>query len=63
MSKLNQWGDGPFQVPKRVNDNAYRLDMSDEYEVNVTFNVSDLIPFAAGTNDEAKPTFWRTNPL
>jgi len=30
--------------------------------VHATFNVADLIPFAGGTNDEAKTTNLRTNP-
>jgi len=30
--------------------------------MGVTFNVSDLMLFASGTNDEAYPTNLRTNP-
>jgi len=29
-------------VLERINDNAYKIDLPDEYEVSVTFNVSSL---------------------
>ena len=54
-SKLLPCGDGPFQVLKRINDNAYKLDLPSEYNVSTTFNVTDLSLFHAGEN-------LRTNP-
>ena len=47
-SKLLPRGDGPFQVLKRINDNAYKLDLPNEYNVSSTFNVTDLSPFDVG---------------
>ena len=41
-SKLMPRGDGPFQVLKRINNNAYELDMPDTYLGSHTFNISDL---------------------
>ena len=41
-------GDGPFQVIKRINDNAYALDMPPTYLGSDSFNITDLTPFAAG---------------
>jgi len=41
-------GDGPFQVLKRINDNAYELDMPDTFLGSHTFNISDLNPFFVG---------------
>jgi len=61
-SKLSSRGDGPFKVLKRVNDNAYRLELLEGYDVHATFNVVDLIPFTGGTNDEAETTDLRINP-
>jgi len=61
-SKLSPRGDGPFKVLKRVKDNAYMLELPEEYDVHATFNVVDLIPFASGTNDEAEVSDLRTNP-
>jgi hypothetical protein len=55
-SKLHPIGDGPFQVLTRINNNAYKLDISSEYNINATFNVSDLSPFDVGDD-------LRTNPF
>ncbi|XP_027169530.1 uncharacterized protein LOC113769266 [Coffea eugenioides] len=55
-NKLLPRGDGPFQVLKRINDNAYKLDLPAAYNVSATFN--DLSPFLA--DDEAD---LRTNPF
>jgi len=38
-SKLQPRGDGPFQVLKRINDNAYKIELPSEYNVSTTFNV------------------------
>jgi len=47
-SKLMPRGDGPFQVLKRINDNAYELDIPDTFLGSHTFNISDLTPFSVG---------------
>jgi len=47
-SKLMPRGDGPFQILKRINDNAYELDLPDTFLGSRTFNVSDLTPFSVG---------------
>ncbi|KAK1631972.1 hypothetical protein QYE76_006287 [Lolium multiflorum] len=45
-SKLKLPGDGPFKVLKRINDNAYVIDIpTSKYSVSNTFNVSDLSPY------------------
>jgi hypothetical protein len=55
-------GDGPFQILERINDNAYKMDLPDKYDVSATFNyfffflfdVSDdlrSIPFKNGGDD------------
>ena len=54
-SKLLSWGDGPFQVLERINDNAYKLDLPSEYTVSATFNVTDLSPFDVGEDLRANP--------
>ena len=33
--------DRPFQVLERINNNAYRLDLPEEYGVSTTFIISD----------------------
>jgi len=47
-SKLMPRGDGPFQVLKRINDNAYELDIPNTFFGSHTFNISDLTPFSIG---------------
>jgi len=47
-SKLMPHDDDPFQVIKRINDNAYELDMPDTYLGSNSFNITDLTPFSAG---------------
>ncbi|RDY10259.1 hypothetical protein CR513_05241, partial [Mucuna pruriens] len=41
-SKLLHKGDRSFKIVKRINDNAYILNMPQEYGGNASFNVSDL---------------------
>jgi len=52
---------GPFQILKKINDNAYQLDLLFEYGVHSTFNISDLIPFLGSMDDEYQDL--RANPL
>ena len=54
-SKLLLRGDGPFQVLERINDNAYKLELSGEYNVSATFIVVDLSPFDAGDDLRTSP--------
>ena len=56
QSKLLPRGNGPFQVLKCINDNAYKLDLPRVYNVSDTFNVIDLSPFLIGDD-------LRTNPF
>ncbi|KAH9792663.1 hypothetical protein KPL71_004221 [Citrus sinensis] len=53
-SKLLPQGDGPFHILERIDDNAYKLDLPSEYNVNATFNVSDLSPFDVGDDLRTK---------
>jgi len=63
-SMLSPRGDGLFQVLERINNNAYRLDLPEEYGVSTTFNVSDLIHFAGGADIEVGELIdLRSNPL
>ncbi|OMO99181.1 reverse transcriptase [Corchorus capsularis] len=56
-SKLLPRGDGPFQVLERINNNAYKLDLPNEYgTVSAIFNVSDSSLFDSDAN-------LRTNPF
>ncbi|KAJ0550589.1 putative nucleotidyltransferase, Ribonuclease H [Helianthus annuus] len=58
--KLHPRANGPFRVLKRINDNAYKIDLPGHYNVSATFNVADLTPYEgdSDTSDES-----RTSPF
>jgi hypothetical protein len=37
--------DGPFKVLEKINENAYKLDLSTDFGVSTTFNIADLMPY------------------
>jgi hypothetical protein len=43
--------DRPFRVIEMVNDNAYKVDLPDEYNISATFNVKDLSPYLEDVDD------------
>ncbi|KAI5681312.1 hypothetical protein M9H77_02539 [Catharanthus roseus] len=56
-SKFDDRRVGPFQIPEKINDNAYKVDLPGHYNVSTTFNVFDLSLFDIGDRDS------RTNPF
>ncbi|GJR10449.1 hypothetical protein Tco_0793101 [Tanacetum coccineum] len=44
FGKLKPRRDGPFRVLKKINDNAYKIELPGHYNVSSTFNVADLSP-------------------
>lgn len=54
-TKLDARGDGPFQVLKRINDNAYKIDLHGEQNDSATFNVSDLSLFDMDVDSRKNP--------
>ncbi|GJY78299.1 RNA-directed DNA polymerase [Tanacetum coccineum] len=52
FGKLKPRADGPFRVLKRINDNAYKIELPGYYNVSTTFNVVDLSPYIGSSNDE-----------
>jgi hypothetical protein len=50
-SKLTPRADGPFKVLKKINENAYKLDLPVHFGVSPTFNIADLKPYL-GEEDE-----------
>ncbi|KAD7117017.1 hypothetical protein E3N88_04285 [Mikania micrantha] len=49
--KIRPRADGPFKILKRINDNAYKVDLPGYYNVLATFNVADLLPFVPEDDD------------
>ena len=62
-SKLHPRGDDSFQVLEMINDNAYKLDLSGEYNISATFNVSDLSPFDVGDDSRTNPFEEKGNTI
>src|SRR5436853_1394211 len=58
-SKLMPRAAGPFKVPEKINDNAYKLELPPDFGVSPTFNISDLKPYF-GEKDELES---RTTPI
>ncbi|GKD34949.1 hypothetical protein Tco_1250458, partial [Tanacetum coccineum] len=51
FGKLQPRVDGPFRVLKKINDNAYKIDLPGTYNVLATFNVADLSPYVTDTDN------------
>jgi hypothetical protein len=49
--KLMPRADGPFKVLEKINENAYKLNLSVDFRVSPTFNIVDLKPYL-GEEDE-----------
>ena len=58
-SKLMPRADGPFKIIKKINDNAYKLELPPDFGVSPTFNIADLKPYL-GEEDELES---RTTPI
>ena len=58
-SKLMPHDAGQYIILEKINDNAYKLELTSEFRINPTFNISDLKPYL-GEEDELES---RTNPL
>lgn len=41
--KLKLKVDGPFRITNMINDKAYQIDLSEDYNISTTFNVTDLM--------------------
>nr|GFA01863.1 reverse transcriptase domain-containing protein [Tanacetum cinerariifolium] len=61
FGKLRPRADGPFKVLKRINDNAYKIELPGHYNVSATFNVGDLTPYVPSDNDVV--TDLRSSPF
>ena len=54
-SKLMSRGDGPYLIIEKINNNAYKVDLSGEYGVSDTFNISNHCLFDAGDDSRSNP--------
>jgi len=44
-NKLKAWKIGPAEILKKINDNAYQLNLPDDVYTSDVFNVKHLIPY------------------
>nr|GEY20609.1 hypothetical protein [Tanacetum cinerariifolium] len=52
FGKLKLQGDGHFHVLKKINDNAYKIELPVHYNVSTPFNVADLSSYKGDSDDE-----------
>jgi len=52
--KLSSRADGPFKVLEHINDNTYKIELPETYEVLSTFNVVDLSPYYGEDKDSTE---------
>ncbi|PKI37097.1 hypothetical protein CRG98_042531 [Punica granatum] len=45
FGKLKPKADGPFRISKKIGENAYKVELLEDYGVSNTFNLSDLSPY------------------
>nr|GEV67049.1 hypothetical protein [Tanacetum cinerariifolium] len=50
FGKLHPRADDPFRILKKINDNAYKVELPGHYGVSDTFNVVDLSPYTANAD-------------
>lgn len=61
--KLMPRVDGPLCVLEKVNENAYKLEFSEDYNVSPTFNVRDLTPYLEDSIGTEDGVALRANPF
>nr|GEW36159.1 RNA-directed DNA polymerase [Tanacetum cinerariifolium] len=50
FGKLHPRADGPFPILKKINDNAYKVELPGHCGVSDTFNVADLSPYTSNAD-------------
>ena len=45
VKKLHAHSAGPFQILKKLNDNAFIVDLPQDFGISSTFNIEDLVDY------------------
>jgi len=56
VKKLHARSVGPFKILMKLNDNVYVIDLPEDFEINPTFNIEDLVEYKG-------PNFNHSNSL
>ena len=55
VKQLHARGARPFEVMKRINDNAYVINFLEGFGINPIFNVEDLVAYKGPDFNPSKP--------
>jgi len=55
FKKLHAHSAGPFQILKKLYDNAYVIDLPQDFGVNSTFNIEDLVDYKSADFNSNNP--------
>ena len=61
FNKLNDKKHGPYQIIKKINDNAYQVNLPAEMAISSTFNVADLFEYYPPDGSSSTLTNSRTS--
>ena len=45
VKKLHAHSARPFKILTKLNDNAYAIDVLEDFKINLTFNIDDLVEY------------------
>ena len=57
VKKLYAWGVGPFKIIKKIESNAYVVDLPSDFRISSTFNITALVAY------KKKPTRIPSEPF
>jgi len=61
VKKLHALSAWPFKIFKKINSNAYVVDLSPDFGISCTFNVEDLVPYRGTFNTPSDPFMNESN--